>query len=186
MNPLQILRGMDSGLAAGSLQRSDSLDKARAEAALAYQQAQLEKLQGRTPESMADQIGQLYYQAQRSKPAEGGQDAAMQALLNEAAKRVAVAEGQKLDSRQIAAQLQAPEMDQLQRYIVERGGGGLKSGAIGAIADLNRAMGRQDWVGGAARTGAVYAPAAGGATAGALGLIELINYLQGNGQEPVA
>ncbi len=54
-----------------------------------------------------------------------------------------------------------------------------------ALAGINRTMGREDWVGTVARR-APEAAAAGGATAGALGLIELINYLQGTGQEPVA
>lgn len=181
MNPLNMLRGWDAGVAAAANQRAGNLGNAAGDAALAYQKAALERLQGRDPASVADEIGGLYHRMGRMTPKEGSREAVIQGILNDAAGRVPVAEGKSLDSRQIAALLDDAQRNDVQRYMVEQRGPGLKSQALEALAGLNRTMARDDWQGGLARTG-LYSGAVGGGTAGAAGLLALIDYLQGGSQ----
>lgn len=176
------VQAAERDFAAGRRGVATSQEAAAAKLAQEAERRYAQKAAARSVESLSPELMELHRRMDRvnANPTEGAS-----VPLEYAALQRAIADTAGDPRQLVAAQLSGAERDAVLQRLAEQNAFSLKGELANVLAGANRTLGREDWVGRTARGGAL-AGVGGGATAGALGLIELINYLQGNGQDPAA
>ena len=190
MGVLNWLRGLDAGVGDAADIRAGRLDELRAEAIKQKHDQERKRIDAYPANTMADAVADLHTTLKRRGKTDDPDTEAMRLIMAEAKARGIAANGvtDVIDDKQIASLLQGGERDAVIDYLVKQGGPGVKAQRLGMLAGTNRALADQGTKGALARTG-LYSGIGAGGTAGAAGLIELINYLAGGGegpQEPMA
>lgn len=179
-NLLQYLRAnLDEPVRGDAVARVSELQGLRNEAAKQAVAARAERYNGRDTQSLSPEVARLYYQLKDQAKAEGDA-AAIQKILSTTAGAL---EGQGVanPARGIAAALSDPDKAAVLNYLAQQGGPGLQARGYDALIGVNQALADQGLKGKLSR-GALYsgigAGGVMGATAGAQGLMALIDYLQ--------
>jgi len=195
-NPLEYLAGRltagDQYVMNAAANNAAAMQDARRKALENRASQRLEGYGKRDDGSMGSDVGSMYARLLKQKePA--GEDLVVREILNRAAQAAAAKAGvedvAKLDKRLVYGATQGDDRQKVLEFLAKQGG----PGPVAALYDAGIAGSKllQDptLAGQLARAGLYSGMGAGtvaGTTAGAQGILALIDYLQGNGAEPVA
>lgn len=187
MGLMESLRGFDAGVMNDAAIRARALQRAEAEAAAAAQAERVKRYGGRDNQSLAPEVARLYDRLESGGYEPGSREAVIRQILAKAVGPTTAA----VDPRTVVDQLQGPGRQEVLEYMASQRGPGVQAQALGAVRALNELLASKGTGGQAARAGLYSGIGAGtamGTTAGAQGLMALIDYLQGSGQgeEPMA
>jgi hypothetical protein len=191
---INTLRGVDGQVADYFADQLQSGVQARATAARLAQEEALKGLQGRSAQSLGDEVADVYGQLYRGRVMGGegsrdervARDAAIRTILDSVGAVPKGVQGPAMaTSAEVYGKLDPQQQAQILEYLARIKGPGMEARALDALNATRGALADKTWKGGLARTGLVSGGVA-GTTAGAQGILALIDYLQGNGEEPVA
>ena len=183
-NPLMQFDNRVRGDAVDRLVELAAARRAAADQAVADR---VQRYDERDTESLSPEIAALYRQLEKQQKLPTGASEAQQILTN-AAVGLGVSQGGG-SARDIAGALTDQERAAVIQYLAQQKGPGVAARGYDALIGVNQALADQGMRGKLARGGLYSGIGAGtamGTTAGAQGILALIDYLQGGGEEPVA